>query len=346
MECRGSSTSLPQTQGSVTALAGVELLREAGLPEGVLQVVLGSGSKVGQAIVDQADYVCFTGSTPVGRQVAASAAERLVSFSLELGGKNSLYVADDADVDKAVEGAVRSCFASAGQLCISTERVLVHEAIADRFIPKFVAAVEAMVVSTDLEFGPDMGSLVSPEQLETVTRHVDDAVAKGATVLAGGRPLPDVGAYCYAPTVLDGVTSEMACRDEETFGPVVSIYRVSSDDEAVALANDTEYGLNASVWTTDVRRGRAIARRIKTGTVNINEGYAAAWSSVAAPMGGMKDSGMGRRHGAEGLLKYTESQNITAQHLVGFGPVLGMSDETHAKVLGLSLRALKLMGRA
>ena len=138
----------------------------------------------------------------------------------------------------------------------------------------------------------------------------------------------------------------MACRDEETFGPVVSIYRVSSDDEAVALANDTEYGLNASVWTTDVRRGRAIARRIKTGTVNINEGYAAAWSSVAAPMGGMKDSGMGRRHGAEGLLKYTESQNITAQHLVGFGPVLGMSDETHAKVLGLSLRALKLMGRA
>lgn len=336
----------PDMQGSVTALAGVELLREAGLPDGVLQVVLGSGSKVGQAIVDQADYVCFTGSTPVGRQVAASAAERLVSFSLELGGKNSLYVADDADVDKAVEGAVRSCFASAGQLCISTERVLVHEAIADRFIPKFVAAVEAMVVSTDLEFGPDMGSLVSPEQLETVTRHVDDAVAKGATVLAGGRPLPDVGAYCYAPTVLDGVTSEMACRDEETFGPVVSIYRVSSDDEAVALANDTEYGLNASVWTTDVRRGRAIARRIKTGTVNINEGYAAAWSSVAAPMGGMKDSGMGRRHGAEGLLKYTESQNITAQHLVGFGPVLGMSDETHAKVLGLSLRALKLMGRA
>ena len=265
---------------------------------------------------------------------------------MELGGNAPFVVFDDADVDKAVEGAVRSCFASAGQLCISTERVLVHEAIADRFIPKFVAAVEAMVVSTDLEFGPDMGSLVSPEQLETVTRHVDDAVAKGATVLAGGRPLPDVGAYCYAPTVLDGVTSEMACRDEETFGPVVSIYRVSSDDEAVALANDTEYGLNASVWTTDVRRGRAIARRIKTGTVNINEGYAAAWSSVAAPMGGMKDSGMGRRHGAEGLLKYTESQNITAQHLVGFGPVLGMSDETHAKVLGLSLRALKLMGRA
>ncbi|MGO4245398.1 aldehyde dehydrogenase family protein, partial [Janibacter sp. RAF20_2_2] len=147
----------PDQQGSVTALAGVELLHEAGLPEGVLQVVLGPGSETGQAVVDSTDYVCYTGSTATGRRVAQSAASRLVSFSMELGGKNSVYVADDADLDRAVEGAVRACFSSAGQLCISTERVVVHEAIADDFIARFVAAVDAMTIGTALEYGYDMG---------------------------------------------------------------------------------------------------------------------------------------------------------------------------------------------
>ncbi len=167
----------PDQQGSVTALAGVELLVKAGLPEGVFQVVLGQGSVAGQAVVDTADYVCYTGSTPTGRRVAAAAAQRLTSFSMELGGKNSVYIADDADLGKAVPGAVRACFSSAGQLCISTERVLVHEAIADEFIPRFVAAVKAMTLSTALEYGHDMGSLVSQDQLETVTAHLEDAVA-------------------------------------------------------------------------------------------------------------------------------------------------------------------------
>ncbi len=334
----------PDLQSSLSALLGVELLVEAGLPEGVFQVVLGRGASAGQAVVDLADYVCFTGSTATGRRVAQSAAKRLVGFSLELGGKNSLYVAADADLDKTVEGAVRGCFSSAGQLCISAERVLVHTDVWDDFVPAFVAAVEAMRLSTALEFGPDMGSLVSAEQLETVTRHVEDARAKGATVLAGGRARPDVGPYVYEPTVLEGVTAAMVCRDEETFGPVVSLYRVGSDDEAVALANDTEYGLNASVWTRDVSRGREIAARIQTGTVNINEAYAAAWGSVAAPMGGMKSSGLGRRHGAEGILKYTEAQNVTAQHLLGFGGIPGMSDESFAKMLTSSLRAMKALG--
>ncbi len=335
----------PDQQGSMCALAGLELLAEAGLPEGVFQVVLGSGATAGQAIVDQADYVCFTGSTATGRRVATSAAERLVSFSLELGGKNSVYIADDADLGRAVDGAVRSCFASAGQLCISTERLLVHESIADEFIRRFVAAVNTMQVSTALEYGPDMGSLVSQEQLDTVTRHVEDAVAKGAKVLTGGRARPDLGPYCYEPTVLDGVTSAMLCRDEETFGPVVSIYRVSDDDAAIALANDTEYGLNASVWTKDVRRGRRIAAQIKTGTVNINEAYGAAWASMGAPMGGMKDSGMGRRHGAEGILKYTESQNVSAQHLIPIGPAFGVPDKAYAKFMTFSLKLMKVTGK-
>jgi succinate-semialdehyde dehydrogenase/glutarate-semialdehyde dehydrogenase len=201
-----------------------------------------------------------------------------------------------------------------------------------------------MTLSGALDWSADMGSLLSPAQLATVTRHVEDAKAHGATVLAGGRPRPEIGPLFYEPTVLDGVTPAMACRDEETFGPVVSVYRVASDDAAVALANDTAYGLNASVWTRDVRRGRAIAARIEAGTVNVNEGYAAAWGSVGAPMGGMKDSGLSRRHGAEGITKYTEVQNITAQHGLGVGAPFGMSQQAWAKTLTVSLKAMKRMG--
>ena len=334
----------PDPQATLSALLGVELLAEAGLPDGVFQVVLGHGEPNGQAVVDLADYVCFTGSTATGRKVAEAAGRRLVSFSLELGGKNALYVAPDANLARAVEGAVRGCFSSAGQLCISAERVIVHTDIYDEFVEAFVAAVTAMRLGTGLHFGIDMGSLVSAKQLETVTRHVEDARAKGARVLAGGRARPDLGPYVYEPTVLEGVTSTMECRDQETFGPVVSLYRVASDAEAIALANDTEYGLNSSIWTRDIARGRAIAAQIQTGTVNINEGYAAAWGSVGAPMGGMKASGVGRRHGREGILKYTEAQNVTVQHVVGFGGVRGVSDEMFAKALTLSLRALKALG--
>lgn len=335
----------PDRQGSLSALTAVQLLAEAGLPEGVLQVVLGDGSVVGQALVDRTDYVCFTGSTTTGRAVAASAGRRLVGASLELGGKNSLYVAADADLRRAVPGAVRACFASAGQLCISAERVLVHEAVYDDFVARFTAAVEAITLGTGLVYGYDMGSLASSSQLELVTAHVEDARAKGARVLTGGRPRPDVGPFVYEPTLLEGVTAAMACRDEETFGPVVEIYKVASDDEAVAFANDTAYGLNASIWTRDVRLGRALAGRIRTGTVNINEGYAAAWASVAAPMGGMKASGISRRHGAEGILKYTETQNVTAQRLLPIAPALGLDDKGYATAMTAALRVLKGMRR-
>ncbi len=331
----------PDPQGSLTALAGVALLVEAGLPEDLVQVVLGPGDPTGQAVVDRADYVCFTGSTGTGRAVAAAAGRRLVGASLELGGKNSLYVADDADLRRAVPGAVRGCFSSAGQLCISAERLLVHDAVYDEFVGRFLEAVGALRLGTGLDWSADVGSLVGPAQLARVRSHLDDAVAKGARVLVGGRHRPDVGPYVVEPTVLDGVTAAMECRDEETFGPVVALYRVTGDDEAAQLANDTEYGLNASVWTRDTRRGRALAARIHAGTVNVNEGYAAAWASTASPMGGMKASGVGRRHGREGILKYTETQNVTVQSLVGIGELPGLGGERYARVLSGALRAMK-----
>jgi succinate-semialdehyde dehydrogenase / glutarate-semialdehyde dehydrogenase len=245
-----------------------------------------------------------------------------------------------------VEGAVRACFSSAGQLCVSVERLLVHGSVADEFTHRFVAAVEQLRLGAELEYGTDMGSLVSAQQLERVAAHVDDARAKGARVLAGGRARPDVGPYFYEPTVVEGVTAAMQLRDEETFGPVVSIYRVHSDEEAIRMANDTDYGLNAAVFTRDVARGRRIATAIQAGTVNVNEAYAAAWGSVASPMGGMKQSGIGRRHGSEGILKYTESQNVTVQHVLPIAPVGGMGEETYTRLMTGALRLLKVLGRA
>lgn len=331
----------PDTETCLTALWARDLLIEAGLPAGVLQVVIGDGPVVGPAIVRQADYVSFTGSTRTGREVAQGAAARLVGVSLELGGKNAMLVLEDADVEKAAAGAIRACFSSAGQLCVSIERLYVHEKIADVFLDRFAARTRAMRLGNSLAYGAEMGSLVGERQLATVQRHVEEAVAKGATLVAGGTARPDIGPYFYEPTILDGVEAPMSVCAEETFGPVVSIYRFTDEDDVVKLANSTPYGLNSSVWTKDARRGRAVAARLRTGTVNINEGYAPAYGSVQAPMGGMKDSGLGRRHGSEGILKYTEVQTVAQQRLLPMGPALGMDDEQYARFMSRSLRVMK-----
>ncbi|MFD9456382.1 succinic semialdehyde dehydrogenase [Streptomyces sp. NPDC059985] len=333
----------PDTETALTALWARDLLIEAGLPAEVFQIVLGEGPVVGPEVVRHADYVSFTGSTRTGREVAQGAAARLVGVSLELGGKNAMIVLADADVEKAAAGAVRACFSSAGQLCISIERLYVHASIADEFVERFAARTKAMRLGSALAYGADMGSLVGERQLETVQRHVDEAVAKGATLVAGGVARPDLGPLFYEPTILDGVEAPMAVCAEETFGPVVSVYRFTDEDEAVDRANATSYGLNASVWTKDARRGHSVAARLRTGTVNINDGYAPAYGSAQAPMGGMKDSGLGRRHGSEGILKYTEAQTVAHQRLLPMAPSLGMDDAQYAQFMTRSLKVLKAL---
>jgi succinate-semialdehyde dehydrogenase / glutarate-semialdehyde dehydrogenase len=314
----------PDTQVTLSALRVRELAVHAGLPDRLWQVVAGAGSVVGQAVVDRADYVQFTGSTETGRQVATSAARRLVGASLELGGKNPLLVLADADVDLAAAGVARAITANAGQLCVSVERVLVHRAAADVFVPRLVEAMRGLRIGAGRDWSVEVGSLISAGQLERVSGYVDDAVARGARVLTGARARPDLGPYFYEPTLLEGVTPDMRLYGEEVFGPVAWVAAAAGDDALVEAANDSPYGLNASVWTRDMRRGRAVAERIRCGTVNINEVYGATWSATALPMGGMGDSGLGRRHGPEGLQKFTESQTVAWQRgfpLAPFGPL-------------------------
>jgi succinate-semialdehyde dehydrogenase/glutarate-semialdehyde dehydrogenase len=334
----------PDNQTALTALWALGIAREAGLPEDVWQMVLGRGATIGAALMANADYVMFTGSTPSGKRIAEQAGARLIGCSLELGGKNAMLVLDDADLDRTVEGAVRACFSSSGQLCISIERMYVQDGIYDEFVPRFVAAVQAMKLGAGYDFGYDMGSLTSPEQLATVSAHVTDAIANGATVLAGGKARPDLGPLFYEPTVLTDVTPAVKCFGEETFGPLVSIYRFSDVDDAIERANASAYGLNASVWSRSARHGREVAARLHAGTVNINEGYGAAWGSVDAPMGGMGESGLGRRHGSEGLLKYTEAQTLARQRLMNIAPPGRMSYDGFAKLMTRSLALLRRVG--
>ncbi len=331
----------PDTQTALTGLLGADLLAEAGLPDGLFQVVLGDGPTVGGAVVDTVDYVCFTGSTPTGRLVGRRAGERLVGASLELGGKNGAYVADDADLGRAADALVRDCFNNTGQQCVAIERLVLHEAVAEAFLDRFVDRVSRMRLSAGLDFSGDIGSLTSAAQLEKVTAHVADAVEHGAVVLAGGRSRPDVGPYFYEPTVLDRVSRAATCFGTETFGPVVAVHRVASDAEAIAIINEGDMGLNAAVWTRDLARGRRVARQVVAGTVSVNETYSATWGSAEAPMGGRRSSGVGRRHGRVGLLRFTESQSIAVQRGPGTGMLYARGPERFSRTFTAVLRGAR-----
>lgn len=334
--------SKADSQAPWTLLLARKLSSDAGIPPAVWQVVAGPGSSIGPAVIDAVDHLSFTGSTATGRGIARRCADRLIGASLELGGKNAMLVCDDADVDTAVVGAVQACFSNAGQMCIGVERIYVHEAVYPRFTAALAERVRRMRLGAGYTYGVDMGSLTSTRQLRVTVAHVEDALAGGARALTGGHARPDLGPLFFEPTVLVGVTPSMTVCTEETFGPVVSVYPVSGDDEAIARANEGVYGLSASVWTRDLKRGGRIAARIVAGAVNVNDGYLSAIAALDAPMGGMRSSGVGRRHGREGIVRYTEPQTVTTQRIPTAYP-----DRFRGPTLrALSLRARLLLGRA
>jgi len=321
---------LPDASTPVTADIVERLLREAGLPPDVLTVVHGGGRLHGDDLVATADYIMFTGSTATGRSVAEKCATRLIGFSGELGGKNPMIVLGDADVAAAARAAVRSCFSNSGQLCVSIERIYVVDELHDRFLAEFTRHVREMKLGVGFDWDIDMGPLISAAQFNRVTTHVADAVKRGATVVFGGSARPDIAPTFFEPTILTDVTDDMELGAGETFGPVVSVYRVADDAEAIRRANDSDYGLNASVWT---RRPADVVGQIRSGTITVNEGFSASWASHDAPMGGMKTSGMGRRHGREGILKYAESQTVATQRLHGIAPIGNQSNRDFAGML-------------
>lgn len=332
-------------QGAISILAARRAFIDAGLPAALWAVVAGEGSVIGNAVVDAGDYVCFTGSTATGRKVAERAAGRLVGASMELGGKNASIVLDDVDPQKVAADVAYSCFSAAGQLCVSMERIYVLRGVADRFVPAFAARVSQLRLGTAFDYSTDVGSLATAQQLENVLAHIDDAKAKGATVLAGGNARPDIGPYVVEPTVLTDVTDAMKCARGETFGPVVAITVVDSEEDAIRAANDTDYGLNGSVFSGSRARARSVARRLEAGSINVNEGYRATFGSMDAPMGGVKQSGLGRRNGPEGLLRFAESHSIADNTGLLTLPSTGPEWSKMVAPMLLLLRTLKAVRR-
>ena len=331
----------PDLQTSWSAMHAVKLLEEAGLPHGLLTVVLGDGPNIGTALIDEVDYICFTGSTATGRKVGARAGERLIGSSLELGGKNPMIVCQDADLNTFLESAVQGCFSSAGQLCVSIERMFIHESIYEKYLSAFVNRVNELKLGANVGWGYDMGSLGTAAIADRVSTAVNEAVREGATIQTGGKLRSDIGPHVFEPTVLTGVTKEMKIYRDEVFGPVVYVLPFKTEQEAIQLANDSEYGLSASVISKDLNRAKEIAVQIRAGSVNVNDGFAAAFGSVAAPMGGMGQSGLGRRHGTEGLIRFTEPQTIAMHGRYLTGPKFGISEERWNGLVTNSLRLLK-----
>ncbi len=333
----------PDEQTMWSAIRGLELLFEAGITSGVVTMVSGPGSTIGSGLIDQVDYVCFTGSTATGRIVGAQAGARLIGASLELGGKNPMIVCADANLNKFLDIATRACFTSAGQLCISIERMYIHESIYEKFLAAFVVRVRELILGAGVGWGYDVGSLVGPAQLSRVTEAVSKAVSQGAKIEAGGGHRPEIGPYVYEPTVLSGVTKVMEISTDEVFGPCVYVQPFKTIEQAIALANDSIFGLSASVITADTKLGKEIAVQLRTGSVNVNEGFASAYGSVDAPMGGMGASGLGRRHGIEGLLRFTQPQTIATAHVATLSPKLGLSEEQWSGILVKFLRIMKAL---
>lgn len=315
------------------ALKLQSLLHEAGVPEDVMQVVLGEGA-VGAALIEaRIDKIIFTGSVATGRRVGVAAAQKFLPCVLELGGKDPFIVLEDADLDVASSGAVWGAFMNAGQTCLSVERCYVHRSIFPRFVELCSEKAQLLRVGNGLERQSDVGPMIDPRQLKIVEGHVADAVAKGASIVTGGCRREDLGSNFYSPTVLTGVTREMKLMTEETFGPLLPIIPFDSDEEAIALANDSEFGLAASIWTRDRKRGEAMAERIEAGTIMVNDAIA-GFGICEAPHGGFKASGVGRTHGLPGMqemvrVRYIDVDRVMMKKPWWYGYTGGFREQIH-----------------
>ncbi|MBA3912338.1 MAG: aldehyde dehydrogenase family protein [Acidobacteriales bacterium] len=307
----------PSEFTTMTARMIAELFRDAGLSQGLLQVMAGDAGTGASLLDSGVDKLVFTGSVSTGKRIAQQAALRLLPVVLELGGKDPMLVLEDADVEIAASGAVWGAFVNAGQACLSIERCYVHERLYKDFLEACVEKTQRLKVGSGLEAGVDIGPMIHLRQLRAVEAQVRDAESQGAQVLVGGRCMTELGPNFYAPTVLGRVSHAMRIMREETFGPVLPVMAISSDDEAVDLANDCEYGLAASVWTRDRARGERLARRIEAGTVMINDAVS-CFGISEAPHGGVKCSGIGRTHGRYGLNEMVRLKYIDTDRVAGF----------------------------
>ncbi|MHB8490666.1 MAG: aldehyde dehydrogenase family protein [Solirubrobacteraceae bacterium] len=310
----GNSVILkPASLTPFTSMLMAEGMQECGLPENVLQVATGSGGSTGAALIELVDMIMFTGSTEVGRRIAEAAARRLIPCSLELGGKDPMIVLKDADLERAANFATYYSMQNAGQTCISIERVYVEEPVYDEFVRRVSEKVRALRVGVPAGPGSvEVGAITYADQITTIADQVTDAVQKGARLLAGGEARTGGaggGGRFYEPTVLADVNHSMKVMTEETFGPVMPIMKVRDADEAVRLANDSPYGLGASIFTRDAARGEQIARRVDAGATNVNDAMI-NYTVLELPMGGHKESGLGQRHGPVGIRKYCSQQAL------------------------------------
>src|SRR4051812_48246984 len=303
----------PSEETPLTSLLMAEMLKDCGIPPDVFQVATGRGA-TGAALVDEVDMIMFTGSTATGKKVMAKAAETLTPVALELGGKDPMIVLSDADLERAANAAVFYSMQNGGQTCISIERAYVEAPVYDEFVAKVTEKARALRQGVPGEPGTvDVGAITFPRQLEIIEDHVNDAVAHGAKVLVGGHKKDGPGQF-FEPTILVDVTPEMKAMREETFGPTLPIMKVADAEEAIRLANDSPYGLAASVFTKDVKRGEEVARRVESGAVCVNDAMM-NYAALELPMGGWKESGLGSRHGAGGIRKYTRQQSILVSRL-------------------------------
>jgi acyl-CoA reductase-like NAD-dependent aldehyde dehydrogenase len=301
----------PSEFTTLCALELQDLLTAAGLPANLLQVVPGAGETGAALVNSNVGKLIFTGSVPSGKKVAQAAAPRLLPVVLELGGKDPMLVLDDADVEVASSAAVWGAFVNTGQACLSVERCYVHQSLYERFLAAVVEKTGKLRVGIGLDPETEVGPMIHQRQLQIVESQVEEARAQGARVLAGGARLAQLGTNFYAPTVIADVTHQMRLMREETFGPVLPVVPFDSDEEAVRLANDSEFGLAASIWTCNRARGQAVAARLQAGTVMVND-VISCYGISEAPHGGVKASGLGRTHGRFGLeemvwVKYVDS---------------------------------------